>query len=219
MNYPERYFSRMFAWGRPLELARRFAIYSGILLFLIACAAAAVIWARRSESARPYFLHVSGGDWAVYSESAQKSKTELSWALLMQESIAARYAELYFRIPDGQAEADNLWCGCQDCGEWNKCGLCCGADPRAFDSFKEQILPKWRAKFEAGETQRLINVVAETFGRPGDRGGVWKITGALTSGKNKPREIIGFMKIDQSKNLYPLTLGFYVAEFYWYEDK
>jgi len=60
MNYPERYFSRMFAWGRPLELARRFAIYSGIVLFLIAAAAAAIMWARRSESVRPYFIYVSG---------------------------------------------------------------------------------------------------------------------------------------------------------------
>ena len=209
----------MFAWGRPLELARKFTIYSGLLLFLILCAGAAVIWARRSESAKPYFLYISGGEWTVFSESAERNKTELSWAVLMQESIAVRYAGLYFRIPDNVSEADGLWCGCRECGEWNRCALCCGADPRTFEFFREQVLPGWRARLGAGETQRLIRVTASPMGRVSERGGVWKISGTLNSNRNDQRRIIGFMRIDQSKSSHPLTLGFYVSEFFWYEDK
>jgi len=220
MNYPERFFSKMFAWGRPLELARRFAIYSGIVLFLIATAAAAIMWARRSESARPYFIHVSDdGEWAVYSETLQGPKSELLWAQLIQESIADKYSRDYFRVPDSLADADALWCRCNACETWNRCRICCAADGKTYNFFTEKVLPVWRNKLGNGETQSFENRRMTAMAPVDERGGFWKITGDLTSNKSRTKKIIGFMKIERAKNTHPESLGFFVSEFYFYEDK
>ncbi|MDR2268731.1 MAG: hypothetical protein LBD94_00930 [Rickettsiales bacterium] len=222
MDYPQRFFSRMFAWGRPLETARRFAIYSGIVMLLIIVCAGALVWARRSQNARPYFLYINGtGEWSVYSERKQNSPTELPWYHLIQESIAVKFTSDYFNISKSQIDNENvLWCKCanMDCDKnWNQCKLCCGSDSKTFNSFFIQILPRWREKFENGEVMEFINIFAKPMGTPDEKGGLWKITGDLIS--NKKKKIIAFVKIGHTRDGYQNTLGFHVSEFNFYEDK
>ena len=210
----------MFAWGRPLELARRFAVYSGMALLLIAFVAGAIVWARRSQGVRPYFIYAADGDeWSVYSENLRDFDAEVPWTHLFQESLVDRYARDYFRVPDNMADAENLWCKCQSCEAWNKCRVCCAGASAAYDFFARMVLPAWRNKFGRGERTELANARAAPMGVADERGGYWKITGDLTSNKSAAKKIVGFAKVERARTGYPGTLGFYVAEFYFYGDE
>ena len=219
MDYPQRFFTRLFAWGRPLELARRFAIYSGVALFLAVCTAGAIVWAHRSQGVRPYFLHVSpeSGEWVVYSQNMRNEAASTPWFRLVQESVAVRYAADYFRISADAAENDGLWCRCSadNCAEnRDKCAVCCAAGGSEFDNFTARTLPMWRKKIAAGETAALSDVRAAPIGEVSDKGGFWKITGRIASGG-----ITGFARIERSKSDHRQTLGYYIAEFVFYSDK
>jgi hypothetical protein len=220
MDYPERFFSKMFAWGRPLELARRFAIYSGLVLFFAVCVAGAIVWARRSQGVRPYFIHISdSGEWTVWSEKLRGFSSEVSWAALIQESIADKYARDYFEVPAALDDAEALWCKCGQCDVWNRCRVCCAGDARAYEFFTRSVLPTWRKKFGAGETQRFINRKASPVGAVDERGGYWKITGELADGRGAAKKIVAFMGIGRSRSGRAEALGFYVSEFYFYWDR
>lgn len=210
----------MFAWGRRLEVARRFAIYSLMTMFLIVGTAAAILWARRSESVRPYFIHVSeAGEWSVYSPNRGDFDAEILWAKLFQESLAVKYARNYFLVPGDSAAAENLWCDCRSCEVWNACLVCCAGSSMAFDFFKRRLLPEWLGALERGERRALSNIVTAPLGDVGEHGGYWRITGDLASNRGGIRKIIGFMKIERGREGRGETLGFLVSEFYFYTDK
>lgn len=211
---------------RPLELARRFAIYSGVVLFLILCAALAIIWARRSQNVRPYFLYMGlngNGEWAVYSEQIRNGADAKRWHQLIQESIAARFAADYFRVSaDFGDNEKNLWCKCRaaganDCAEnGTRCRLCCASDSKTFDQFSAKTLPEWRRKFGDGESVELIDIHVDALGSANEKGGVWQIYGELSSNKNKTKKIIGFINLERSRGDHADTLGYYVSGFDWY---
>jgi hypothetical protein len=222
MEYPQSYFNRMFGEMRSLELARRFAIYSGALLFLAICVAAAIFWAHRSQSAKPYFLYASpDGEWLVYSEGGG-AEAAMHWSRLIQESVAVNYASAYFRVSGNPVYNNNvLWRKCDDgCdGDQIKNSLCCAGDKRAFEYFLKNILPGWQERFKSGETLDLENIAAAPIGEASERGGFWRLTGDLVSNKSRTKKITGFVKIDRGQGVRPETLGFYVSEFNWYPDR
>lgn len=210
----------MFAWGRPLELSRRFAIYSCALMLLIAATAGAIVWARRSQSAKPYFLYITrDGEWVVYSERLRAQDSELPWHRLLQESIAVKYARDYMRVTNNLAEsAEVLWCRCKDnCdGSWNQCRICCMSDAGVFNNFENFIMPEWRKKFGGGETLELADVAAAAMGEIEERGGTWKLTGTLISNKSDAKRITAFVKIERMRSGHAQTLGYYVSGFDFY---
>lgn len=219
MDYPQRFFSKMFAWGRPLELARRFAIYSGVILFLIAATAGIIFWAHRSQRAIPYFLHISdSGEWIVFSKNSGNMVGVMPWARLIQEAIVDKYARDYFLVPDNLRDADRLWCKCGSCDLDDKCRLCCAGDIRAFDVFTNDVLPVWRQKFGNGETLSFEGRRAVPLGLIDENGGFWRVTGILKSNKSAQRKIVAFVKTERNMGRHPETLGFHVTEFYFYGD-
>ncbi|MDR1071438.1 MAG: hypothetical protein LBL21_02245 [Rickettsiales bacterium] len=219
MDYPQRFFQRMFAWGRPLELSRRLAIYSGALVLLIAAAAGAIAWARRSQSAKPYFIYAAeGGEWLVYSEHLRSRDSETPWHRLMQESVAVKYARDYLRVPAGLADADDLWCKCGgDCGDGlGKCALCCASGSGIFDDFERNIMPEWRKKFGGGESAELEKIEAAALGEADERGGTWMLTGVLASSKSPAKKVTAFVRIERARGGRGQTLGYYVGGFDFY---
>ncbi|MDR1027118.1 MAG: hypothetical protein LBL46_01740 [Rickettsiales bacterium] len=216
MNYPQRFFTKMFASERSLELARRFAVWSGALLLLISIAAGAVWWARRSQSARPYFMFIdAGGDWRVL---AAKTKSDVPWTELFQESLARRIAADWFLITGDMAENNAvLWGKCETCdgGSWDKCRIQCAAATGVFDDFSRSVVPKWRKVFGDAATQKLTDISVEKV--DAGRAGVWKIGGVVRRTNTAPRSIVGFMRIERGRGR-PETLGFYVAGFEWYGE-
>jgi hypothetical protein len=218
MDYPQRFFTRQFPGGRPLELARRLAVYSGICLFLIAVLVLAVLWSCRSQGVRPYFLYAGGsGGWAVASERVGASA--LPWFHILQESIAVRHIADYFRITGDQAgNEDVLWCRCGggECeSDFNRCRICCASAPRAFDAFEHGVLPKLRSRFGAGDTMELVNITARPAGRISESNGVWEVAGDLT-GRRRAR-IAAFVRIDRGQGR-ERTVGYQVSEVNFYRE-
>jgi len=221
MDYPQRFFSKMFKEARGLELARRFAVLSSALLFLIACAAGAIVWAHRSESARPYFLYVdrASGEWMVYSQKVGAANSESPWYRMLQESMAVNFASGYLRISDSLAEnGDVLWCRCGgDCdANWGRCKLCCASDSKTFERFYADVLPDWRRRFGAGEFMEPVDVSAAPIGEVAEHGGMWRITGVLISNRARARQFVAFMKLGRNRGAHAETLGYYVSEFDFY---
>jgi hypothetical protein len=212
----------MFPGGRPLELARRFAIYSCALLFIAACMAGMVFWAGRSRRVSPHFIFISeSGEWTVYSGNDHQPESPMPAYRLMQESIAVKYAADYFRItgdPAGNAEV--LWCKCSDqsCAvNWNKCKICCAGDQKAFGDFATNVEPEWRKIFAAGGTMELAGITARPAGEIDENSGFWEIKGELVS--RKKRRVTAFVRIGRSRNEHRQTLGFHVSEFDFYIDE
>jgi hypothetical protein len=221
MDYPQRFFTKQFSGARPLELARRLAIWSGICAALIAALVFAILWARRSQSARPYFLYSGpGGVWVAASEHGDAAPESLPWFHLLQEAIAVRYAADYFRITaDPIGTEAVLWCGCNEAkceSDFGACRVCCASGSRAFDAFSRQVLPQWRARMAAGTVSELSQISARPSGRISEDGGSWRITGVL-SGK-KPIRITGFMRITRSRDGHGRTLGYFTDGFDFYRE-
>jgi len=214
----------MFPWGRPLETARRFAVYFGILAFLTVCAAGAIFWAHRSERVDPYFIYAGpGNEWLVFSTLPRRAPPSPAWRLV-QESMVVKYAVDYFRITGDMAgNSAVLWCGCSQasCAEdWNQCKICCASGDKAFKEFKAVILPLWIEKFDRGQTMELGNVAARPIGRVLPTGGTWEITGELVESSEKTRLITAYAKVERLGDGHMQTAGFRIAEFHFYaEDK
>ncbi|MDR2770089.1 MAG: hypothetical protein LBB08_01410 [Rickettsiales bacterium] len=222
MNYPQDFFNKMFAWGRPLELARRFAVYFGILVFLIFACIGTIYWARRSMSARPYFIYAGDGAWSVFSERIGAGAASAPWHRVMQESLALRFAEMYFRITgDMAANEGALWCRCaaDSCAaDSNQCAVCCASGTKAYSDFAANVLPLWRGAALSGVMSELVDASARPIGRTDERGGFWEITADLVSNAAPVRRITAYARIGTGGGR-GASLGFFVSEFYFYSGR
>ena len=219
MDYPQRFFQQVFSEARGLELARRFAIYASLLSFLIISVAATIVWAHRSQSAKPYFLYINPetGVWSAYGQKLQRVDADAPWYKLIQESLAVRITENWLRIPENPADADTMWCGgCQPsvCGDGlGRCKLCCLMGAQMQDYFKTTIMPEWRRRLNDGETLRATNIVAEPFGGIDEAGGLWRVTGVVVSNKTRAKNFVVFVRIGRNQMSHADKLGFFVSEF------
>jgi hypothetical protein len=223
MDYPQRFFQQLFAGNRSLELSRRFAIFSGMIFLLIVFLSIMLVWAYKSQGARPYFLYINdNGYWTVYSEKNKFSDVVLPWYAPVQESVATNFMTNYLTItPDPEENNSRLWCNCSgnSCSiSWGKCQICCSTNQYVFGIFSKQILPNWQARFANGERFTLENVRAFPTGDVTIDGGLWEIVGDLVSNKNQDKRITGFVKVARSEGQYVDTLGYYVEEFDFYGD-
>lgn len=222
MNYPGGFFTRMFAWGRSLELSRRLAIYICALLFLISAIGGAIFWANRSTSVRPYFIHIGRymdrTDWTVFSAHRAESSA-VPWFRLMQESIAVNYATNFLRISNDESEnREMLWCRCnaaQCDADPGECQICCAASSSQFDAFLQNTWPVWQEMFDRGEFMEFTDVHAVPAGIITETGGLWRVTGTVATTRGFNRSVTAFVRIERvgRGNAHARTLGFFVSEF------
>ncbi|MCL2369457.1 MAG: hypothetical protein FWC83_02160, partial [Alphaproteobacteria bacterium] len=115
------------------------------------------------------------------------------------------------------------WCECdrvrcantQSANGDGRCVLCCNSDVRLHRMFMAEILPAHRYREYIGEEWHLntSNAVISQIGRATDAGGTWRIVATLESNIERPRLVEIYIRVERNQTLFPLTLGYFVADF------
>jgi hypothetical protein len=225
MDYPNNFDTPVFPESRKIALSRFVAVWYFILIFIIVSLCGLLVWTVRSVRLSPFMISIDNvtGEWRVIGEKP-KSDDPVSKGIAMQESVAWRFAMEWFEITGDAARNAANWCACepQRCrmNEGATCFLCCTSDGRLYRRFTEEVVPLYRTRFESGETWNLCrdrdSFVISPLAGLSDHGGVWRMTAVLESNVRQPRNIEMYVHIQRNEGWYPLTLGYYVADFNWY---
>ncbi|MGI5846029.1 MAG: hypothetical protein ACOX7D_02510 [Alphaproteobacteria bacterium] len=224
MDFPANYDTRMFPETRYLSMARLFAILSAILFLLIIGLSGILVWTIRSSKTEPVLISISadGADWnAIVGNNAS---LKYSASRIMQESVVENFTKNWFRISKDANENEENWCKCELAKCWNnelapaRCNICCASGANLFTSFLEVVNNDFQARAKSGQEWFIIpnSIHIVPFGAVSEAGGLWRLTARVSISNHQARKIEVFVRTAKSKDGYPATLGYYVADFHAY---
>ncbi|MCL1785568.1 MAG: hypothetical protein FWG39_00250 [Alphaproteobacteria bacterium] len=220
MDYPNNFDTPPFPESRKIALSRFAAVWYLVLFFVIASLCGLVVWTVHSVRLSPYIISIDNvtGEWRVISEKS-KSDDAVSKEISMQESVVWRFATEWFRVTESAARNAANWCECEvaSCAG-TACFICCASDALLYKSFSESVLPVYKDMAEGGETQRLRrdSITISPVSGPDGRGGMWRAQAVLEQSAGPDRNMEIYVRVQRNESVYPLTLGYYVADFNWY---
>ena len=226
MEYPSDFDTPAFPAGGRIAVSRAFGI--GILgvFLLIVFTCVMVLWARRSMMVEPLLISTNNttGTWAVIGRSASRN-TEYSVSRTMQEAVAINFTQSWFYISNSATRNEDVWrkCPTDSCTgaeimSYNRysCAISCLAADKLYELFTDDVAPIYRRRqIEGGETWDFMpeTVMVTPVGRISDAGGMWRVNASVWSNINSVFNIIAFVRIERKAAEYPMTMGYYVADF------
>ena len=224
MEYPADFNTPAFPAGKSVALARAMAIGSLVLFFLIACICGVLLFASKSRGVNPYLVSISSitGQWKLIGNKTGTSN--LSTDYIMQEAVVGAFAQNWLFISDNSYENQLLWAECkpEECsGVENasrgrpNAAICCGASSELYENFIENVMPDYDARGHAGERWALAFDTMQIYavGKPSAAGGVWRLTADVQSNISGRFRVLAFAKVGRAAGMYPLTNGYYIADF------
>ena len=231
MDYPNYFNTPAFPAGPRIAISRFMAIASCVVFVVIIFVCILLLWAVRSQRVDPFIVSVNSftGQWAVVGHSHGNGPMEYPAIQSIQQSVIAEFAENWFTISEQTDINEALWKTCNrtdDCGMNNdlayddpSCALFCKSGEELFSRFIYDVVPNYQERVAAGEywfvdkTQFQI----EPAGQISDNGGTWRILATVQSNISGNINIIAFAKVARNIEIYPQTLGYYVADFNAYK--
>ncbi|MCL2331193.1 MAG: hypothetical protein FWC61_01475 [Proteobacteria bacterium] len=223
MDYPNDFDTDIFPGSRRLAVARTMAIWSGIAFFLIVVLCGLVLWSAHNLRMNPFLISVNpaSGEWTVITEDGTAADGYTA-THAMQEYALGNFARRWFSISKEDAENDARWCRCEpsDCARNTAAGrppclICCAAGAELFRRFSTDVAADYRARAARGETWTLDEDSLEMH--PDSditlAGGLWHLSAVVESNKSGGIRIEAYARIARDPNNFPLSMGFYVADF------
>jgi hypothetical protein len=224
MNYPSDFQTPAVPSGRATAVARVMAIWSGIAFLIIVFLCGILLWSARSQKMTPFLISVdnTSGEWRAHG--AHTGRIESSINQTMQESAVINFTRNWFTISANSDMNDAAWkqCARAECQTGNSvmfgprnCAISCSAGDDVYQRFAAAPLADLRARAKTGETWRIdTDGIAATPRGPITRdGGVWDITATVISSVMGELQIRAIVSVARNENYYPLTAGFYIADF------
>lgn len=224
-EYPGNFDTRAFPAGGRIAATRALGILIMMTFLLIGCVCGLLAWAVHSNRVEPFLIMRDSiiGEWYVIGER-KAGIQKYSTAHTMQESVAINFTKNWFTIYSDADRNNALWRACNqaECsgGEVfaygdGACALSCSADPELFDKFMENTMSDYLLRAAGGETWTILpefDIVA--VGNVKESGSLWRIKATVVSNiKNMPFDIIAFVRLEKKQGAYPMTTGYYVADF------
>ncbi len=228
MDYPNNFDNPVFPTMRRLALSRILSVWTLVAFFIAVVLCGFLIWSYSSIRAVPYMISIddSSIEWSAISEKTKHR--EVPSYQVMQEYVVGNFARKWFAISGDKTENDSKWCRCsaEICNNYDinsdnksKCDICCGSSPVLYATFVSDVLPDYTARSLNGETWVLdINSITITpESNVTESGGNWHLRAVLNSSISGSIKIEAYADIQKSGRDYPLTFGYYVADFNAYK--
>ena len=224
MDYPNNFDTPTFPAGKSIALSRQFSIWTLIVFFLIFCACGFVVLGIHLKKNYPFLISINPftNDWTVVAYPGKRAKEKVEQYQIIQETLARNFVTDWFTISPKMATNDDRWqeCSVDECGadeqynpENKTCTLSCRTTQAIFDEFNTKVLPEYNARIaEKSERWTVTNVTLVPHSIT-QSGSTWQIYTTINSNINGDFEVLVFMKILNTKDKYPATLGYYVDTF------
>ena len=228
MDYPNNFDLPVFPVARKIAFSRSLAIWTLSVFFVIAVLCGFLLWSAHSSRVNPFLISINPdtGDWSVISEKSTGTAATRTPTRMMQESVVAKFAYRWFSILSAAPANEANWCACDatSCSvdkNARGCTICCAADSGLFQRFVNNILPELRARANNGETISVIADSIQVFPESAisDDGGTFRVTFDMISNVSGRISVWAFARVARNMDQYPLTLGYYIADFNAYVIK
>ena len=231
MDYPDNFNTPAFPAGPRIAISRFMATASCVLFVVIIFMCVLLLWAVRSQQIDPFIVSIDEltGQWTVVGHSHGNGPIEYPAIQSLQQSVVGNFAANWFTISENAADNDAMWQTCERasaCGTENThsyddktCALYCASGEELFNHFIYDVIPDYQARVAAGERWVVdkTEFQMEPAGKISNDGGTWRISATIQSNLSGDMSIIAFAKVARNAQMYPQTLGYYVADFNAYK--
>lgn len=230
MKYPDEFETPTFPAGKQIAVTRvmSVAVMSVFLLILFACGL--LLWAQKSVHVHPFLVSINQitGQWQIVGHQHTDVK-EMTTVQTLQESVIGKFLEYHFFVTEDENFNANIWQTCDrktDCNPSTKtglgsetCVLYCLSSDEEHTQFVTNTIPLYQTMVVNGERWALdIKSVEMTpVSEIAATGGIWQIRATIDSNLFGEIKILAYANVSQNMELYPQTLGYYVAEFNAYK--
>lgn len=196
-------------------------IMSGFLIIIFLCGI--LIWTIRSVRVEPYILSTGGinDEWSVIQSSNSRPTIEMTSGQVIQQSLVWKFVQDWFSISNDNNINTELWdssCKRTDCNTSDAshpCKILCASSDDLFRRFKEDVLPTYKQRVNAGEYWLPIanSIHIAPVGRVTDAGGTWRIEMSVGTSTGDTVKIMAYAKIAKSGKYHDSTMGYYITDF------
>lgn len=230
MKYPDDFDTSTFPAGKQIAVTRTVGIAVMVVFLLIIFACGLLLWAQKSAHIHPFLVSINNitGRWEIVGHHHNDIK-EIPTTQLLQESVIGNFLEYRFLITNDDAFNSRVWQVCDrntNCSTENKnpttpetCALFCLSGDDAHTTFITKLVPYYQERFLMGEilVPNMTSVKMFPVGQITDTGGTWQIRMNIQSSMVGNIEILAYANIARNLDMYPKTLGYYVADFNAYK--
>lgn len=231
MDYPSDFNTPAFPAGPRIAISRFMAIASCALFVVIIGLCLLLVWATRSQRIDPFIVTVDEltGNWTVVGHSHDNGPVEFPVLWSLQQSVVGNFTANWFTLSAAADENDARWQTCNratDCSVESTlkfgdrtCALYCNTGEDLFSDFIYNVVPKYQQRVSNGEFWIVdkTKIQIETAGDVTDNGGTWRVYVTINSNISGDIDVIAFAKVARNMDLYPQTMGYYVADFNAYK--
>ena len=230
MLYPDGFDTPGFPAGKTLAVSRAMSIGTMVVFFLIVCMCAVLLWAKKSIQVHPFLVSVNDvtGQWEVIGHQ-HDDHVHMTTDRTLQESVLGNFVRTWFSVAeDGEYNSD-VWSECERKTQCNpnhrqyvgneKCVIYCIASDNVYDTFVSSVMPVHMEHFNHNAFWRpnMSSIVFTPIGEITEKGGTWQIRATVYSNLSVPVEVLAYAQINRDKDIYPKTMGYYVADFNAYK--
>lgn len=223
-DYPQTYDTTAFPDARHLAMSRTFAVWSGVAFLIIVGLVGVFLWTSASLRMAPFLISIDDhtGEWSVVSEKTPGARIYTA-THAMQESVVGNFTRRWFTISANTVENDARWCTCDPAGcarnhleeRTLPCLVCCASGAELFSRFSREVAYDYRERVAAGETWTVDedSIHMRPMSDITDRGGLWHVALVVRSNIIGPIGVEAYVRVAHSDTSYPLTMGFFVADY------
>ena len=230
MLYPDGFDTPVFPAGKTLAVSRAMSIGTMVVFFLIVCMCAVLLWAKKSIQVHPFLVSVNDvtGQWEVIGHQ-HDNHVQMTADRTLQESVLGNFVRTWFSVAESSEYNSDVWSECDrktQCNPNNKqyvgnekCVIYCISSDNVYDTFVSSVMPVHWEHFNQNDFWRpdMSMTVFTPIGEITENGGVWQIRATVYSNLSVPVEILAYAQINRDKDIYPKTMGYYVADFNAYK--
>lgn len=229
MKYPDEFETPTFPAGKQIAVTRAMSVAIMVIFLLILCACGLLLWVQKSVHVHPFLVSINQitGQWEIVGHQ-HTDVQEMTTVQTLQESVIGKFLEYHFFVTDDGIFNANIWQACDRKTACNPatqemasetCALYCLSSDEVHDNFTKNIVPQYQQRFAQGEMWTLdtksLELTPISDITPG--GGTWQIRATINSNLFGAIKILAYANVSQNLELYPQTLGYYVADFNAYK--
>ena len=225
MKFPDEFDTPTFPAGKQIAITRAVSIAIMVVFLLILFACGLLLWVQKSVHVHPFLVSINQitGQWEIVGHQHSDIK-EMTTVQSLQESVIGKFLEYHFFVTDDAVFNANIWASCErktactpdKTGRGSEmCALYCLSSDEEHTKFTTSIIPQYQQMFINGEMWNIdIKSLEMTpISEITSAGGTWQIRATINSNLFGPIKILAYANVMQGTELYPQTLGYYVAEF------
>ena len=229
MDYPGGFDVPAFPAGKRIVVSRLVGIAILSVFLVIVFIWGMIVWAEKSVTVHPFWVWVDNltGQGLVVGHQHEEIK-QVSATRTLQESVIAKFMRNWFLVTTEEVNTA-LWQSCERATECNpknktgidsgKCALYCISGDDIFNRFIQDVVPAYQISVMAGEMLGLdmASLQISPVGDFTENGGMWKVRAVIKSSLANPIDILAYARVERNIDVYPQTLGYYIADFNAYK--